>query len=104
MWFVRYLPVAAIALVPMVSVATADVVVVRGNAVETVSTARGGGVTILKGTVEKAAKPARTVRPPLVGTAGDTFWHVNPRTGRVGACRLRGTGYVGERRVVCFGG
>ncbi len=101
----------ALVVVAMAIVASrqgaADVAVLHGATTEVVPTARGAGVTVLRGTppaaaAAPAAPAARrvTIRPGAIAAGGDTLWLID-RRGRMFGCWLQGTGYVGELKVSC---
>lgn len=120
--FVLSMTVAVAAFAATTSVLAADVVVVRGNRSEVVSTdARAdGGVTVIRGRwgtgrpgqlqendgrspEDSPRARGRPLPPPAEGgvaTGGDSLWSVDAG-GRVRACWLQGTGYVNSLKVVC---
>lgn len=107
--------VAVATVAATIPVSAADVVIVRGNRSEVVSTdARAGrGVTVIRGRwgtgrpgqsqEDDSQARGRPLPPPAGGAVaigGDNLWSVDAG-GRVRACWLQGTGYVNSLKVVC---
>ena len=89
--------------------AVESVIVLRGGASETVETTGESNLpTVLRGKLILARAATRkangppvrvTVRPIITG--GEVLWYFSDRGRRLTACYLRGTGNVGQRRIVC---
>lgn len=96
-------------LIQTPAAALESVTVMRGGTAETIKTAREGALPIiLRGKVNLAlATPEPASRPPVSVTvrpsiaAGRVLWYFSDNGRRLTACYLRGTGYVGQRRIVC---
>ena len=91
----------AVAMAAALPAAAADITVLRGDAVETVSVS-SDGPTILRGGGTMQAKPPKETAAPLPRTAyaGNTLWLV-AENGPVTACFLLRTEYVGRRKIRC---
>ena len=80
---------------------SADVDVLRG----TDRAAAAGGVEVLRGTPMAPRPPEeRSYRTTLVlpfVAAGETLWLRDARSGRLVACQVRGSGYVGRSVIRC---
>lgn len=89
---------------------TAGVTVLRGGGSQSSAAAStAAGVEIVRGTPVSrraaARSSSRTVKlvMPFVA-AGDTLWLRNSRTGRLIACWVSGSGYVGRSVIRCTRG
>ncbi|MBK8909305.1 MAG: hypothetical protein IPM60_15955 [Rhodospirillales bacterium] len=113
--FLFYMIAGNAALASVTPASAADIIVIRGNKSEVVSTDPGadGSVTVISGLsrsrqphqVQQETSPAREDPLPApsggaIVTGGDTLWNVDAG-GRVRACWLQGTGYVNSLKVVC---
>lgn len=89
--------------------AVESVLVLRGNATETVSTVRDdnlptvlrGKVNIASADIQESENPSVAAKPQPIITGGEVLWYFSDDRRRLTACYLRGTGYVGQRRIVC---
>lgn len=107
---VSCLTLGAVAASVSWTVASADVVLIRGSFAESVPVTRSApdGPTLLRGerlrpvpAVAPAPPPSARVVPARTVTAGRTLWSVDQATGALQACWPRGTGMVGEYRIYC---
>jgi len=88
----------------------AEVTLLRGGISDTVAIGSPGALpAVLHGTTGLTPLPAaiaeektpKRAQPRRVITAGEVLWVVAEDGSVLRACRLRGTGYVGEKRIVC---
>ncbi|MDA0238921.1 MAG: hypothetical protein O3A84_02700 [Proteobacteria bacterium] len=97
------------ALIQTPAIALESMTVLRGTTAETIKTAREdvlptilrGKINLAQATPEPSGRPAANiaVRPSIA--AGNVLWYFSDDGRRLTACYLRGTGYVGQRRIVC---
>lgn len=111
--FVFSMTVGLVTFVSVPPASATDIVVIRGNRSEVVSTEASAGVTVIRGLSSPQRRDqAQTDLPPTRGrplpppaggaiaTGGDNLWSVDA-SGRVRACWLQGTGYVNSLKIVC---
>lgn len=98
--------IAAALLAMAAGGAAAEVTIYRGAKTQIVDTEKLAGVpTVLRGGGSEIATKSPPAPPEVRGAypriaAGRTLWLLG-KDGRLTACTLRGTGYVGRRRIVC---
>ena len=98
----------AVAIGGTAAAQTAGVTVLRGAGSQSDTAASAAGVQIVRGTPAKRAPAARSSKTvklvmPFVA-AGETLWLRNARTGRLIACWVSGSGYVGRSVIRCTRG
>lgn len=88
--------------------AAQSVTVLRGTGDEEAGRTTAAGIEILRGMAivkrsdrTRYAGRTRTTRYQPFVAAGDTLWLRHARTGRLVACWVQGTGYVGRSAIRC---